>query len=73
MENNDNYTTLIDPLNARTDKVNQNYNSRYDKQKNNNIENYNINTIKEKLNESSLSTGPINEIVDIPIKNSLSR
>ena len=72
IENNDNYATLIDPLNLRSDKINQNYISRNDKNNNKNKENDNITSIKEKLNESSLSTGPINDITDIPIKKSVS-
>ena len=73
IENNDNYTTLIDPLNLRSDKINQYYNSRNDKNNNKiNGNDNNINTIKEKLNESTFSTGPINDITDIPIKKSVS-
>ena len=68
-ENNDNYSTLIDPINIKNEKIHQIFNSRNDKNgKESNI----LNNIKDKSNESYLSTGSLNDIAEIPVKKSIS-
>ena len=70
-QNNDNYSTLIDPINIKNEKIYQNVYSRNNN--NNNINNNNnLNPTKDKLNESSLSTQTVNNIAELPIKKSVS-
>ena len=63
-QNLENFTTVIDPINIKNEKLYQNININKD----NNI----MNTNKDKLNESSLSTQTLNIITEIPIKKSTS-
>ena len=65
-QNFDKFTTLIDPINIKNEKLYQTINSR----NNNNKYNNNISSTKDKLNESSLSTQTVNN--DVPIKKSIS-
>ena len=68
MENYDNFETIIDPIYQKNKEVYAIFTSR-----NNNIKNYNnINEIKDKINESTLSTKTLNDITDVPIKKSIS-
>jgi len=69
-QNNDNYSTLIDPINVKNEKIYQNVYSRNNN--NNNMNNNNLNPTKDKLNESSLSTQTVNNIAELPIKKSVS-
>jgi hypothetical protein len=65
--NNDNYATLIDSINLNNEKISQ-----YIYCRNNNTENNNNNLIKDRLNESTLSTQTVNNIFDVPVKKSIS-
>jgi len=67
-QNNDNYSTLIDPINIKNEKIYQNVYSRNNK----NINDNNPNPTKDKLNESSLSTQTVNKVTEVPIKKSIS-
>ena len=67
-QNNDNYSTLIDPINIKNEKIYQNVYSRNNK----NINDNNLNPTKDKLNESSLSTQTVNKVAEVPIKKSIS-
>ena len=67
-QNNDNYSTLIDPINIKNEKIYQNVYSRNNK----NINDNNPNPTKDKLNESSLSTQTVNKVAEVPIKKSIS-
>ena len=64
---NDNYATLMDSINLNNEKINQ-----YIYCRNNNTENNNNNFIKDRLNESTLSTQTVNNIFDMPVKKSIS-
>ena len=68
MENYDNFETIIDPIYQKNKEVYAIFTSRNGYIKNNN----NINEIKDKINESTLSTKTLNDITDVPIKKSIS-
>ena len=68
MENYDNFETIIDPIYQKNKEVYAIFTSRNGNIKKNN----NINEIKDKINESTLSTKTLNDITDVPIKKSIS-
>ena len=67
IEKFDDYSTLIDPFNIKNEKINPYFNCRND-----NNDNKNLNPLKNKLRESALSTGSVNDILDVPVKKSIS-